>query len=95
MQLRGTFCCYCKRQLTKPGDRANTAFTRDHVIPASRGGVRKVPCCRKCNNLKADLDPSLWRIVTENYPRWWKVFASNKEVRLALKDLDNRGRIHG
>jgi 5-methylcytosine-specific restriction endonuclease McrA len=76
-------CCYCKRQLTHPSDRSKTAATRDHVMPKVLGGGRTVPCCRQCNGLKADLDPSLWRVFTEEYPRWWKNFHSSKAVRLA------------
>jgi hypothetical protein len=54
------------------------------VVPASRGGWKKVPCCRKCNGLKADLDPTLWRWFTEMYPGWWKTFNTHKEVRAAI-----------
>lgn len=60
-----SFCCYCKRILNsrrqmKRGDR-NTGldFTVDHKIPLCRGGPdsppNKVPCCHRCNNLKADM----------------------------------------
>lgn len=35
--------------------------TVDHLIPESRGGIRanknKVPSCKKCNELKGDMNP--------------------------------------
>lgn len=73
-------CTYCHRQLTSALDRANTAATKDHVMPKSVGGYRKVPCCRQCNQLKADMHPSVWRWFTANYPGWWKTFRTNREV---------------
>lgn len=46
-------CFYCGVKLS----RANR--TLDHVVPRSKGGAstkeNKVPCCRPCNELKADL----------------------------------------
>lgn len=48
----GTFCCYCEIAL-----RPET-FTRDHIIPRSKGGgagKNLKPCCKVCNTEKADL----------------------------------------
>lgn len=49
-------------------------------MPKSVGGQRKVPCCRRCNDLKGDIHPSVWRWFTEHYPGWWRTFATNIEV---------------
>lgn len=73
-------CTYCRRQMTSPTDRANTAATKDHVMPKSVGGYRKVRCCRQCNQLKGDIHPSVWRWFTVAYPGWWKTFRTNREV---------------
>lgn len=74
------FCTYCLRALSSHSDRASTAATKDHVMPKSVGGTRKVPCCRLCNQLKGDIHPSVWRWFTANYPGWWKTFRTNHEV---------------
>jgi len=45
-------CAYCGLTLTR------RTMTRDHVIPASRGGTSEpcnlVPCCEPCNRAKAN-----------------------------------------
>lgn len=45
-------CAYCGVRLTR------RTMTRDHVIPASRGGTSEpsnlVPCCEPCNRAKAN-----------------------------------------
>ena len=87
MSGRRPFCCYCKRTLEAPSARSNLAFTRDHIMPVARGGTRKVPCCRQCNQLKGSLHPASWRVFTDNFPRWWKNFSTNQEVRRALVEL--------
>lgn len=50
----GDRCVYC----------SGPASTRDHVIPRSRGGSNGLdnlrPCCRGCNNKKADQTPFEW-----------------------------------
>lgn len=73
-------CVYCKRDLAGPRSRSGTALTRDHVMPRSVGGTRKVRCCRTCNGLKGDIHPSVWRWFTENFPQWWRGFSTNREV---------------
>jgi hypothetical protein len=35
--------------------------TRDHLIPKSKGGKRKIPDCYECNNLKGAMDPYEFR----------------------------------
>ncbi len=46
-------CCYCETTL----DHHN--YTRDHIIPVSRGGKNQKwnirPCCRECNTEKDNL----------------------------------------
>ena len=73
-------CCYCRRELSKPGGRSRTALTRDHVMPRCVGGTRKVRCCRQCNGLKGDIHPSVWRWFTVEHPGWWRTFRTNAEV---------------
>lgn len=73
-------CVYCRRELTGPRSRCGTALTKDHVMPASVGGTRRVWCCRQCNSLKGDIHPGVWRWFTEEHPRWWKTFQTNHEV---------------
>ena len=52
--LPGDRCYYCDRELNE-----KIKFTRDHLIPKSKGGTDKlsnlVPCCGECNEFKADL----------------------------------------
>ncbi|PZO89082.1 MAG: hypothetical protein DI623_11425, partial [Sphingomonas sanxanigenens] len=57
------------------------AFTYDHVVPESRGGQRFLPCCRKCNELKADLPIGCWLWFIDHYARWWRTFTSPSQVR--------------
>lgn len=55
-------CHYCGRWLYKgrrvpPGMERGQRYTRDHIIPRSRGGSGlTVSCCRDCNLAKADKD---------------------------------------
>ena len=78
---KGGFCCYCKRgPLLASTDRSNLSFTWDHINPRARGSGRKVPCCRKCNNLKGSLSPSDWFWFIDNHPGWWKTFRTNGQV---------------
>lgn len=48
----GNKCYICGKELTY------SEITIDHVIPSSKGGTDHVnnlrPCCRSCNNRKAD-----------------------------------------
>lgn len=54
-------CYYCRRRLVLKKKRHSEIVTVDHYIPLSKGGYddfdNKVPACRKCNNLKADMLP--------------------------------------
>lgn len=65
-------CYWCGRQLEGPGSPSSVALTRDHVLPQSRGGVRTVPCCRTCNNLKGNMLPEEWRAFMVANPEWWR-----------------------
>lgn len=73
-------CAYCRRELAGPKSRSRCAITRDHVMPKSVGGTRKVRACRQCNQLKGDIHPQVWRWFTEAHPGWWKRFGTNAEV---------------
>lgn len=54
-------CYYCRRRLVLKKKRHCEIVTVDHYVPLSKGGYddfdNKVPACRKCNNLKADMMP--------------------------------------
>ena len=62
------------------------SFTRDHVRAESQGGWRRVPCCRKCNLLKGDLQPGDWFWFIAAWPRWWKQFDTPAQVKVAIRD---------
>ena|ERR1700685_1248274 len=42
-------CCYCEIRL----DEKN--YSRDHIVPKSKGGKRCKPCCKTCNFEKKDM----------------------------------------
>ena len=65
-------CTYCKRELTRASSPSGLAFTKDHVMPRALGGVKTVPCCRTCNQMKGDMHPNEWRAFTEANPGWWR-----------------------
>lgn len=48
-------CPYCGRELNESN------FTKDHVLPKSKGGSQTVPCCFECNQLKGDHKPKYLR----------------------------------
>jgi len=50
----GPRCVYCEIPLIKEPNLSNS-FTRDHIIPRSRGGKITRPCCRACNLEKGSL----------------------------------------
>jgi hypothetical protein len=45
--------------------------TRDHTIPASKGGTVLVHCCYQCNQIKADMMPEQWTVFMAENPEWW------------------------
>jgi hypothetical protein len=60
--------------------------TRDHVIPASRGGRTKIICCQTCNGIKADMLPGEWIVFMEQNPSWWLL------SRIELRRIRRRAR---
>jgi 5-methylcytosine-specific restriction endonuclease McrA len=80
----GAFCCYCKRPLTHALPECSTSFTFDHVKCLSDGGWKRVPCCRKCNNLKGNLGMDEWFWFIRAHERWWKTFATPAQVASAV-----------
>lgn len=74
------WCRYCKRPLLLARLNASNSMTFDHVIPQARGGWKRVPCCRKCNMLKSDLDHDDWFWFIQTFPRWWKTFDTPEQV---------------
>lgn len=76
------YCRWCKRPLVASNSRDGRAFTFDHVQAASRSGRRRVPCCRQCNFLKADMPVADWCWMIDTVPRYWRVFQSPVDVRI-------------
>lgn len=74
------YCCYCKRPLAPMHPETGLSQTWDHVLAESRGGTRKVPCCRTCNGLKGDLPTDDWFWFISCHTRWWKLFPNNETV---------------
>lgn len=64
-------CHYCSRPLQPRGTDSPLAATRDHVVPKSKGGRKTVPCCRTCNEIKADRLPDEWAAYMAENPMWW------------------------
>jgi hypothetical protein len=69
---RGAACTYCSRRLESTASLSKLAATRDHFYPVSRGGTKKVWCCRQCNALKRDMLPYEWKCFMAANPEWWK-----------------------
>lgn len=81
----GGFCCYCKRgPLLSTTAKGHMAFTFDHIVPKAANGYRRVPCCRQCNTLKADLQPAEWFWFIDNHPLYWKEYTSPAQVAAAV-----------
>jgi hypothetical protein len=78
------YCCWCKRPLVSSQSDCGQAFTFDHVVAKALGGQRRVPCCRDCNVLKADLPFADWCWFIDHHRRWWKAFSSPDQVRLTI-----------
>jgi hypothetical protein len=81
---QGECCAYCKRALEPRNSNSRVAATKDHIVPITRGGVRKVWCCRQCNGLKANMLLDEWHTFMARYPEWWKMSEfKNGGVKLA------------
>lgn len=83
-------CKYCTRELTPTTSPADTAFTFDHVKSQAEGGWKRVPCCRKCNMLKADLPMDSWFWFIGTFKRWWKTFDTPQQVRERVREEHTR-----
>ena len=74
-QFSGKHCCYCGKPLSR------TDFSREHVLPKSRGGsnkkVNKLPCCKPCNNEKGAM-------TLDEYMNWLERF---KPTNWSMKKL--------
>jgi 5-methylcytosine-specific restriction endonuclease McrA len=68
-KYRDLYCTYCDRRMI-PG--TSTSPTKDHVHPASKGGVFTILACHECNWLKGDLAADDWQEFMQKNPRWWK-----------------------
>lgn len=69
---RGARCAYCDRVLEAVTSPNRIAATRDHVVPKSSGGERRVWACRQCNALKHNMMPNEWSAFMQKFPEWWK-----------------------
>jgi len=53
VDLKVCYYCFCSLD--------EYSRTVDHIVPKSQGGIlsnsNKVPCCRKCNELKSNKNP--------------------------------------
>ena len=78
---RGEKCFYCERILMASTANSQLAATRDHVIPASRGGTRRVWCCKACNKVKGDMMPGEWLAFRQAHPEWWKLESGSNSFR--------------
>jgi len=65
-------CFYCHEKMTHSakvrGRDIGTQRTADHLWPKKYGGYVLVDCCKRCNALKADIDPVLFFKATAG--RW-------------------------
>jgi hypothetical protein len=62
---RRFWCAYCGIPMKRRGV-GDTSATRDHIVPKAHGGrFVKIPACRKCNLVKADM--SLDAFLKTNY----------------------------
>jgi hypothetical protein len=84
---RAVTCCYCKRQLQDRDPDATDGMTWDHVKPESQGGFKKVPCCRKCNQLKDDIPTEDWFWFIGTHQRWWKEFTNSSQVKRVIREF--------
>jgi hypothetical protein len=82
----GGFCCYCKRILTPALPERSNSLTFDHIVARVHGGKAKVPCCRKCNNLKGAIDMGGWWWFVRNTPRYWKTFDTTEQVASVIRE---------
>ena len=69
----GRPCYWCKRPMEskrlKYGiDTRSLAATKDHLVPKSRGGKKKVWACFRCNSLKGDMMPEEWETWMKEHP---------------------------
>jgi hypothetical protein len=54
---RDSHCYYCGRDTTKHG------YTRDHIVPKSKGGTETVTACESCNRMKSNLSLEEFRLL--------------------------------
>lgn len=81
-------CPYCERAMDRFGE-PGLAPTRDHVVPRSRGGTRKIVCCSRCNHVKRNLMPDEWEAFMAANPGWWLL--PDRALRIAHRE-HRRGR---
>lgn len=66
--MSGRPCPYCTRPMADSQSGASTAATRDHIVPATRGGITKITVCTRCNHEKADRTLTEWsKFLRETY----------------------------
>lgn len=73
---RVVYCIYCGKSI------APINFSRDHLVPRSKGGTGHPanirPCCRPCNNEKGNLSLERYRALIRTHSDSY-----DKEIKLA------------
>lgn len=71
-------CAWCKRPMLKHMGgpiREGRARTKDHKHPKRLGGVKTVPCCYACNQLKGGMELREWMTFMKENPQWWLLWS--------------------
>lgn len=83
-KLKNGVCCYCEKKLN------NRTYTKDHLIPKSKGGKIMMPCCYDCNQEKQDLPLEIYAMLLNHInPFHNKTKIKNAlRIRFLLKKLN-------
>lgn len=81
-------CHYCSINLPKPGNRAKTITTIDHIVPHSKGGAdtadNLVICCKMCNRRKKDVEYKVYLLREQE-----RLKSALKTINLRLQRYNN------
>ncbi len=67
----GTPCPYCRRPMNRRDPKLTP--TREHEVPASKGGTVVIIACFQCNQIKGDMMPAVWQNFMTRCPAWWRM----------------------
>ena len=73
-------CFYCGVRLRKSGPFQRT---KDHVVPKSKGGIRTVFACLRCNQAKADMSLEEFRWLRGGVEFWGEMKARIEAEKVA------------